>query len=307
MPKNQVIDQLVNNVRRIDLSENIELRQSMQAFGWLKQFPAFADEHGVILVGLRRLKIARELGIEPVVETLKLGRGEQADAERLKLAIASNIGFKQMTKEDRQRIAEHLYGECEWTMARIAEALAVSEPTVHRDLKGSFIVKEPQRPKGGRPKGSTNVRVEASAPTPSAVQAWRNLQRDALRTSAMLDAIVEISGKNRPDASAFFAALDTMLAWKPVVGAMYGGQVDYAGRAQRIIDEIGGAVDSAVERLTAYQDMIKTYGSSPPPLCCDGRGCYDAGAGMLCGIAGDGKGQDHHEPHEQKTGPRSSF
>ena len=32
----------------------------------------------------------------------------RATCERLKLAIASNVGFKPMTKEDRKRIAEHL-------------------------------------------------------------------------------------------------------------------------------------------------------------------------------------------------------
>ena len=42
-------------------------------------------------------KVAKQLGIDPVIETLTLGHGEEADAERLKLAIISNVGFKPMT------------------------------------------------------------------------------------------------------------------------------------------------------------------------------------------------------------------
>ena len=76
----------------------------MKAHGWVKHFPALIDEHDVTLVGHRRLKIAKELGIEPVVQKLTIGEGDEADAERLRVAIVSNIGSKPMTKEDRQRI-----------------------------------------------------------------------------------------------------------------------------------------------------------------------------------------------------------
>lgn len=106
--------------------DDTELRESLKSFGWLKEFPALADENGVVLVGNRRVKLAKELGIEPVVETITFGKGTAADAERLKLAIASNIGFQSMTPEDRKRIAAHLYG-AEWTMQRIAEALGVTQ------------------------------------------------------------------------------------------------------------------------------------------------------------------------------------
>jgi predicted transcriptional regulator len=125
----------------------------MASYGWVKEFPSIVDEHGAILVGNRRTEIAKELGIEPVVMTVTLGTGAAADAERLKLAIVSNIGAAPMTRRDRKRIAEHLYGRREWTMGRIAEALGVSQATITKDLKGLLPSNKPHRPNGGRPKG----------------------------------------------------------------------------------------------------------------------------------------------------------
>src|SRR6516162_637549 len=101
------------NIRDID-GDDSELRESLKEFGWVKDFPALVDENGVVLVGHRRMKIAEEEKIEPVIKTLTIGNGDAVDAERVKLAIVSNIGSKPMTKEDRKRIAEHLYGAREW-------------------------------------------------------------------------------------------------------------------------------------------------------------------------------------------------
>src|SRR5262249_61873000 len=102
----------------------------------------------------RRMKVPWKLNIETKIKKLPLGKGETADAQRLKLAIVSNIGFKPMTREDRKRLAEHLYGEREWTIERIAEALNVVHSTIVKDLKGFVPPKQTFRPKGGRPKGS---------------------------------------------------------------------------------------------------------------------------------------------------------
>jgi hypothetical protein len=153
-PFNPKTGAFADNIRVADDNDDVELRESMQRFGWSSEFPALIDENGVVLVGHRRLNIAKELGIRPVVKTLALGAGDAADAERLKLALVSNIGSKPLTKDDRKRIAEHLYGEKEWTMERIAEALNVSHPTITRDLK-DFVHDEQNKPRGrGRPKGS---------------------------------------------------------------------------------------------------------------------------------------------------------
>ena len=44
-----------------------------------------------------------------------------------------------MTKEDRKRIAEHLYGERGWVMERIAEALNVAQSAITEDLRDLSI------------------------------------------------------------------------------------------------------------------------------------------------------------------------
>lgn len=155
--------QFVKNIRDLASCDDAELLESLRAFGWMKDFPALADENGVVLVGHRRIKLAGDLGIAPVIKTINFGKGEVADAERLKLAIASNVGFQQMTKEDRRRIAAYLYGEQKWTMQRIAEALGSGVKTISRDLEGFVIPTKPPRPKGGRPKGAARKNESAKA------------------------------------------------------------------------------------------------------------------------------------------------
>jgi len=146
---------------RADSGDVSELRESFRRFGWVKYLPAIVDENGLVLVGNRRLKAAKLEGIEPIILTVTLGQGDAADAERLKLALASNLGGESLTKEDRKRIAEHLYGKKEWTMERIAEALNVAQSTITEDLRNLSTVdkskpaKTASNPKGaGRPKGS---------------------------------------------------------------------------------------------------------------------------------------------------------
>jgi AraC-like DNA-binding protein len=158
-PFNPKTGVFADNIRSTDDGDNAELKASLKQFGWVAEFPAIKDEHGVVLIGHRRLKLADELNITPVIKTLALGSGDVADAERLKLAIVSNIGGAPMTKQDRQRIAEHLYGERDWTMQRVAEALGVSQKTVSKDLS-DFIPKVRNVPRGkGRPK-NTRLKVE---------------------------------------------------------------------------------------------------------------------------------------------------
>jgi ParB-like chromosome segregation protein Spo0J len=114
-----------------------------------------------VLVGHRRLQFAEELKIKPVIKVLTFGSGDDADVERLRLALVSNIGGQPLTKKDRQHLAEYLYGRG-WTMERIGEGLGTTKGTISKDL--SEIVsngnnqnhaKTETNPKGsGRPKGS---------------------------------------------------------------------------------------------------------------------------------------------------------
>jgi hypothetical protein len=148
-------DGFADNIRGNGRDDLTELSGSLQTFGWIKEFPAIQDERGVTLVGHRRLKVAEELGIKPEIKTMVLGQGDEADAQRLRLAIASNLGSKPFSDADKRRMAEYLYGEKGWTMVRIGEAIMVSHQTVGRLLNGLSTVDKPPRPKGGRPKGST--------------------------------------------------------------------------------------------------------------------------------------------------------
>lgn len=110
------------------------LRESMRARGWNRWFPAIRDERGVVLVGHRRIKVAKELGIKPVILDVTIGSGEAADAERLDIAILSNIEQKKLSPASRRRIAEYLYGEREWSMQKIGQALRVSQQQISKDL-----------------------------------------------------------------------------------------------------------------------------------------------------------------------------
>jgi len=214
------------NVRASLPPDDGELRAALKKFGWVKQFPALADENDVVLVGHRRMAIAKELGIEPVIVKLKLGKGDEADAERLKLAIVSNIGGKPLTAADRKRIAQYLYGKDEWTEQRIANALNVGFSTIQRDLGNLPAAgklkpaKTASNPKGaGRPKGS-----KAEKP-PSALRPKTTDDRD--------EKIVALSeaGCSRADIAAEVGVTE-----RTVRRALDQEQLRQEGRAEPTID-----------------------------------------------------------------------
>lgn len=149
------------NIRQ-DFSDDTDLRASLVDYGWLSEFPAIQDEHGGTLVGNRRLRIATEEGIRPVIKVIQFGDGKDADAERIKLALVSNLGAAPMSPKDRQRIAEYLWGERGWTMGRIGAALKVCTDTISSDLSGFRTIRKPHRPKGGRPKSEPNAKTPKS-------------------------------------------------------------------------------------------------------------------------------------------------
>jgi ParB-like chromosome segregation protein Spo0J len=119
---------------RDDLGDLSELRASFEAHGWVRQLPAIADADGTIISGHRRMRVARELGIEPRIVRIDFGEGDSAEARRLKVAIASNIAQKPFTREERQKIARTLYATGSWSLQAIADALHVSDSTVSRDV-----------------------------------------------------------------------------------------------------------------------------------------------------------------------------
>jgi hypothetical protein len=107
-----------------------ELRELMRAFGWLRWSPAFKDENGVVMDGHRRLAVAEELGIEPIVTVKRFGRGDKADVRRVQFMLTANTGQSDLGHADRERLAKYLYGDPVWSIERVANALdlAVTNP-----------------------------------------------------------------------------------------------------------------------------------------------------------------------------------
>ena len=137
-----------DNIRNFKTEDLKELRESMEQLGWLPHLPAVLDENGVVIAGHRRLEVARELGIAPVVKKITFGEGPAGEAERVALALGSNVGNEKISATDRKAIARTLYGSDRYSMEKIGELLRVSAMTISRDLSGFNIVKTETR---GRP------------------------------------------------------------------------------------------------------------------------------------------------------------
>jgi hypothetical protein len=165
---------LVASLRDTDMDDT-ELTGSIKQHGWIKGLPAIQDENGVTLVGNRRMRIARELGITPEIWTIAFGAGPDAEAGRLKLAVLSNLGGEPLSQKVRARLAKQFYSTGKWTQQAIADKLGVSQYTISKDL-GNLLVtnkskhtKTATNPKGsGRPKGSKGSKGSKSAKPPKA-------------------------------------------------------------------------------------------------------------------------------------------
>lgn len=167
------VDAALVAAMRSEVTDDTDLRNSLQEFGWLEELPAIQDEDGVTLVGNRRLRLAQELSIPPAVKVIAIGRGTEADARRFRLAYASNIGGKPMTPAERKKLAIYLTQTRNWTQQRIGEALGVGQREVHRYLEGVYagrINPPPPRPQGGRPPGRRRTRHDPRT-APEEVQA----------------------------------------------------------------------------------------------------------------------------------------
>ena len=202
MSEEKPFSEFATNIRSITGLDDSELRESLKRFGWLPELPALTDEKGVVLVGHRRIRLARQLDIKPVIKMLVIGSGSEADAKRFALAIASNLGHAPMTRDDRKRIAEYLYGEKEWTMQRIAEALNKSKMTISNDLKDfdckdtlqSKRAKTPANPRGSGTKKGSKPRKSKPRQTDNK-EAQIIALHDAGKTSPEIAAELNIEGR----------------------------------------------------------------------------------------------------------------
>ena len=133
-----------------------ELRESLKRESWWPDHPAVQDEHGIILVGNRRIRIAGELRIDPVIVTITFGEGEEADNRRVQRALSSNTSSG-VTTEDRKALAISLFKRENWTQERIARIVRVDRSMESWYLDGicdPVTNSPPRAEKRGRPKGS---------------------------------------------------------------------------------------------------------------------------------------------------------
>jgi hypothetical protein len=89
------------------------------------------SERGFILDGRRRLRIAKEEGIEPVVQVLRLD-----DDELFALLRALHTGFAPLGVSDKRGMANYFYGDpdnqqapIEWSIDKIIQVLEIADPT----------------------------------------------------------------------------------------------------------------------------------------------------------------------------------
>lgn len=127
--------------RKDELGSLDDLRASMGALGWLESYPAIVDEHGEVLNGRRRIAVAKELGIEPVIKRIRFGEGDAADAQRYAVVIAGN----NLSSEDQALISKALLGNEKWDMPRLGEALRNLNPNLP-----NVITKPAEKPKRHR-------------------------------------------------------------------------------------------------------------------------------------------------------------
>lgn len=103
------------------------LRASIERFGVL--VPVSLDQHGQVLDGHHRRRIADELGIDcPTIV-----RNVADDDEAIEMARTLNMDRRHLSPDDRRRMAEALRVDGH-SLRAIAGALGVSAPTIRSDL-----------------------------------------------------------------------------------------------------------------------------------------------------------------------------
>lgn len=231
-----------------DLSE---LRESMREFGWIPHHPAIRDERGVVLVGHRRLLVAAELGIEPQIVTMKLGLGDTGDAQRLRLALASNLGGKPMTAPERAKIAQQLYKEREWSLQRIGEALGVSKMQAARDVRGRTDRNPGLRSPTAKALADPAPTIEQAAPVEQLAEAPVKAT-----TTAPVAIVPAPEPDPMPDANPRLAALvDRQGRLGPYVADVLAGTMSHAAACEKAGVAVGKVLRQQSMEVKAVTDI----------------------------------------------------
>lgn len=156
----------------LDAATEAALRASIEKFGVLS--PVTRDQHGNILDGHHRVRIAEELGIgiaDDVVIHVK-----DADEAR-EIARTLNADRRHLTPEQRRENVAELRREG-FSERAIAGALGVSQATVHRDIERTTDSGESVQPE--RVRSLDGKSRPATRPTPPPAPEPRPTEADLL-------------------------------------------------------------------------------------------------------------------------------
>lgn len=120
----------VQPFRDLDAATEQALRASIERFGVL--VPVVIDQHGRVLDGHQRLRLADELGLEPD----RVVRAVADDAEAWAVAVSLNTDRRHLTPEQRREVVADLRAEGH-SLRAIAGAVGVSHPTVLADIEAT--------------------------------------------------------------------------------------------------------------------------------------------------------------------------
>jgi len=149
------------------------LRASIYRFGVL--VPVAKDQHGNILDGHQRARIADELGVKYPVNIIEVAD----DAEALEIARTLNEDRRAMPKAERLEVVKALREEGV-TLSDIAEVVGTDVATVHRDLSTIADAKVPERAVGkdGKWRPTTYQRKEPKPPAADALRFAKEVKRE---------------------------------------------------------------------------------------------------------------------------------
>lgn len=122
----------------LDPSTESALRESIRRWGVI--VPIVVDQHGQIIDGHHRRKIADDLGVPIEVQTIEVASDDDARA----LAATLNTDRRHMDIEQRREIVTHLRQQGH-SLRAIAGAVGVDDKTVRRDLSIADMSTMPER------------------------------------------------------------------------------------------------------------------------------------------------------------------
>lgn len=122
----------------LDPATDAALRESIRRFGVL--VPVAKDQHGRVLDGHQRSRIAGELGVDFRVDIHVCDSDDEARA----IAHTLNADRRQMSVEQRREVVAALR-EQGHSLRAIAGAVGVDPATIHRDLSGVADATAPDR------------------------------------------------------------------------------------------------------------------------------------------------------------------